>query len=85
MILVDKDIKNRINTTESLISNFNPSNLGAISYDLTIDCIITWITKHSSYDLSPGSYVYIKAKEQLSMPNDLIGRVEEKTLEWEWD
>lgn len=78
MILVDKEIRNLINATEPLISEFTEDNLGAISYDLTLDSILLGENERSSYELAPGGFVYVKAKEKLAMPNDLIGRIEEK-------
>lgn len=78
MILVDKEIRNRINGAEPLISDFNDDNLGPISYDLTLDSILLGENEISSHELEPGGFVYVKAKETLAMPNDLIGRIEEK-------
>lgn len=78
MVLVDREIRTRITANEPLISNFNEDNLGAISYDLTLESILVGDEEYSSYELSPGGFVYIKTKEHLNMPTDLIGRIEEK-------
>lgn len=78
MVLVDKEIRNRVAGNEPLISNFNEDNLGAISYDLTLEAILIGNEEFSSYELSPGSFLFIRTKEHLAMPNDLIGRIEEK-------
>lgn len=78
MVLVDKDIMSRMTGNEPLISNFNEDNLGAISYDLTLECILVGNDEFSSYELAPGGFLFIKAREHLAMPLDLIGRIEEK-------
>ena len=78
MVLVDKDIMSRMTENEPLISNFNEDNLGAISYDLTLECILVGNDEFSSYELAPGGFLFIKAREHLAMPLDLIGRIEEK-------
>lgn len=85
MILIDKNIKDRCIKANKkkdftpLIENFSMDKLGAISYDLSIDSILTGDPgEKTSYSLPPGGFVYIRAKEKLSMPSDLIGRIEEK-------
>lgn len=86
MILVDKNIKDRClknNNQQNfmpLITDFSIDKLGAISYDLSIESILTGENReeNSSFSLAPGAFVYIRTKEKLNMPNDLIGRIEEK-------
>ncbi len=82
MILVDKEIKELVNKNQLIVENFNLSNLGAVSYDLEIDKIITFADEHESerteYELCSGEYVIVKTKEKLQMPYDLLGRIDEK-------
>ena len=85
MILIDKDIKDRCIKNRNqedftpLIQNFLPDKLGAVSYDLSIESILTGEQgEKASFNLNPGAFVYIRAKEKLNMPSDLIGRIEEK-------
>lgn len=85
MILIDKDIKDRCIKNRNqedftpLIQNFLPDKLGAVSYDLSIESILTGEQGgKASFNLNPGAFVYIRAKEKLNMPSDLIGRIEEK-------
>ena len=85
MILTDIDIRNRCimlneaDDVKPLIADFNEENLGAISYDLSIDSILLGEgQEQASYSIAPGSYIYVKMCEILNMPRDLIGRIEEK-------
>lgn len=85
MILTDKDIRDRCilsgrdDAFGPLITNFSDGNLGAISYDLSIDSVlISADSEKTGYELAPGCYIYVKMWETLNMPRDLIGRIEEK-------
>jgi len=79
MILVDKDILQRAQNGELFSKEtFNPENVNAISYDLTVDCIQINDESHKQYKLAPGETVFIKSKEVLIMPDDLMGRIGEK-------
>lgn len=86
MILVDKNIKDRClaNNNQSnfvpLITDFSVDKLGAVSYDLSIESILVGEEQEekTSFSLAPGAFVYIRSREKLNMPNDLIGRIEEK-------
>lgn len=86
MILADKDIRSRCiasnnqSNFEPLIKDFADDKLGAVSYDLSVESILVGEQQEekTSFNLAPGAFVYIRAKEKLNMPNDLIGRIEEK-------
>ncbi len=76
MILVDKEIKRR--SGEIFQEGFAESNVTAISYDLHIQGIIGEEKLLDSYVLRPNEFVFIKTREKIKMPNDLMGRVGEK-------
>lgn len=81
MILVDKDIKTRIQERKELIDpkNFKESNLNGVSYDLTIDVIYDKDEQsHTIYELKPGETVFVKTEERLIIPHDILGRIAEK-------
>lgn len=74
MILVDKDIKERGN---EIITGYNENNVGAISYDLTLDYVVDH-NKDDDVVITPNSTLIIRTKEKLTMPDDLLGRIAEK-------
>lgn len=78
MILVDRNIKDLISKKELIVENYNPENLGCVSYDLTINCIIKGEEEKSEYLLKPQEFVMIKTNEELKIPENLIGRITEK-------
>lgn len=78
MILTDKDIKQRIEQGELILSGYCESNLNGVSYDLTVDSICSKEEKAASYELNPGETIFIKTKEQLSIPDTILGRIAEK-------
>lgn len=79
MILVDKEIRRRINNDELIITGYNDQNLNGVSYDLTIESIYDTESKgHDSYELAPGETVFVKTQEKLRIPNDILGRIAEK-------
>ena len=88
MILTDKDIKAYTQQGMLITENFDPDNVGSISYDLTIDKILVHdeedsfnedsIVHKDSYYLGPGEYVIIKTRELLSIPTNIIGRIADK-------
>ena len=85
MILTDNDIKSRCVSPgddinfHPLITNFSDDNLGAISYDLSIESVLLDVgNEKTGYELAPGGYIYVKMQEMLNMPQDIIGRIEEK-------
>ena len=76
MVLVDKEIKRRSN--EIFQDGYEASNVTAISYDLHIQSVIANEELADVYVLRPGEVVFIKTKEKISMPTDLMGRIGEK-------
>ena len=76
MILVDKDIKKYISNKKLIIEHENIENINSISYDITIN---TFIDKpESEYSLKPNDFVIIKTLEKISLPENVIAKVEEK-------
>lgn len=79
MILVDKNIIARIEQDNLIAENYNPNNVNCVSYDLTVDKILTNDKdKKISYMIKPNETVFVKTKEKINMPYDLIGIVTEK-------
>ena len=80
MILVDKDIKRR--KDEIFIENYNEESVQPISYDIHIEKIISQDNNDNeiSYCLESHEAVMIKCIEKISVPKDLIIRVENKNL-----
>lgn len=79
MILVDKDIKDRVSAGELIIEEYQEDNLNGISYDLTLKVVCDEQGKeHESYNLEPGEVVFIKTKEKLKIPENILGRIAEK-------
>ena len=76
MILTDKDIKER--GGRLIIEGYDEKNVTAISYDLHIQGIINEDKLEDSYVLRPGEIIFIKTREQIQMPDDLMGRIGEK-------
>lgn len=76
MMLVDKNIK-ALSANGQLISDgYNPDNVNSISYDLTLGEFLN--SNENSINLTPGEFVMIKTREELSIPTDITGRVGEK-------
>ncbi len=79
MILIDKNIKQRIDNNELIIEGYNPDNLNGISYDLTIDYICSKQSENPTvYEIAPGDVVFIKTIEKFNIPHDILGRIAEK-------
>lgn len=78
MILVDKDIKARVSNGDLIVEGYSIGNVNAISYDLTIDGVVSGQALRKEYDLAPNETVFIQSKEKLSIPNDIMGRVAER-------
>lgn len=76
MILVDKNIKARAD--EIFQEGYDESCVTAVSYDLHIQGIINNENLTNTYTLRPGEVVFIKTKEKIKMPDDLMGRIGEK-------
>lgn len=79
MILVDKNIKTLVANGTLIISGYKEENVNGVSYDLTADVIIDENSGElSEYRLQPGETVFVKSKEQLSIPVNIMGRIAEK-------
>lgn len=79
MILVDKNIKTLVANGSLIVSGYTESNVNGVSYDLTIDVIIDENGKEvKEYQLEPGETVFVRSKEQISIPTNILGRVAEK-------
>lgn len=83
MILVDKNIKELVDDGKLIISGYNEKNINSMSYDLTIDYIIKpsngdEVEEVNTHTLEPNEFVFIKTKEQIEMPENLLGRIAEK-------
>lgn len=76
MLLVDKKIKER--SSEIFLEGYDETNVTAVSYDLHIAGIIVDESLESSYQLRPNEVVFVKTKEKIKMPSDLLGRIGEK-------
>lgn len=76
MILVDKIIKER--ASEIFKEGYEESNVTSVSYDLHIESIVEDDSLSSSYSLRPSEVVFIKTKEKIRIPDDLMGRIGEK-------
>lgn len=76
MILVDKQIKEYIQK-DMLINkkNYQEENVGAISYDLTVESISTGDAEQK---IVPGEWIMIQTQEELRIPKYMIGIIEEK-------
>lgn len=82
MILVDTQIKELISKGMLIKEGYTYDNINSISYDLTIDKVL--ISKEegndevNSFSLKPGQFVYIKTKETLCIPNNILGRIAQR-------
>ena len=76
MILVDKEIKQR--GKDIVIEGYDENNVNSVSYDVTLGCIITNDAEKESYILQPGETIFVRTKEMIHMPDDLMGRIGEK-------
>ena len=61
-----------------IAENYNPENVGAVSYDLTVKNIYVENTKKISYDLEPDKTIFIGTEETLTIPENMIGIVKER-------
>ena len=70
---------------EELISPYSVSKIEAASYDLTAEGFYEWelnnkgdnavVIMHDTIILEPNQFVFIKSKEIINMPDNMIGRV----------
>ena len=73
MILRDIDVKE---LGEKLIKPYNGDRMGAVAYDLETEAIADNPGQENTQaSLKPGESVFIKTKEEITLPNDVIGRV----------
>lgn len=75
MVLIDREIRE---LGESIIENFDEKKVGPISYDVSIDEIITNNKNIETYLLKPGEAVFIKTIERIKVPEDLMIRIGQK-------
>lgn len=83
MILVDKNIKQLAENGMLILTNYNEENVNSMSYDVTIDSFVNSSMEEDldgaeEYTLKPKEYVFIKTKEEIKIPNNLVGKVVEK-------
>ena len=79
MILVDKELRSRVNGTQKLIEGYlSDDQINCVSCDLTVDKVINGNMRDDRFELLPGAVVFIKTNERINMPNDLLGIVTEK-------
>ncbi len=78
MYIVDKQIKKMCENGLLIAENYNPENVGAVSYDLTVKNIYVENTKKISYDLEPDKTIFIGTEETLTIPENMIGIVKER-------
>ena len=77
MILVDRDIKNR--QSEIFCDGcYNEADVNPVSYDLHIMGIVEQDKLVDSYTVRPNEVVFVKMKEKIHIPKDLMGRIGEK-------
>ena len=60
MVLVDKNIRELVEKDTLIVTGYKPENLGGVSYDLTIDNIITEDGEVKEYELKPQEFVMVK-------------------------
>lgn len=73
MLLVDSEIKKLGNSV--IINGFNEKNIHSISYDIFVDKIITPQGESDHYILPSLETVYIKTKEEILVPDNLMIQV----------
>ena len=79
MILVDKELRKLIENEPKLIKGLNSdSQINCVSCDLTVDKVVNADMKKGAYEILPGDVIFVRANEELNMPNDLLGIVTEK-------
>lgn len=72
MLLVDRDI---ISQGETLIEGFQENSVINIGYDLTAEKFWVSDKEHTEITLQPGESVFVQAKENIRLPNNMIGKV----------
>ena len=73
MILVDKELRERIHTEPSLITGcLSEEQIGAVSCDLTVSDIVNQKFRSGRFDLRPQAVVFVKTNEALHVHDDLL-------------
>ncbi len=78
MVLVDKEIRQRLKDDLPLIENVDNSLINCVSCDLTVKNVVNKKMNDNKYELLPGCVVFVETNESLNMHNDLLGIVTEK-------
>ncbi len=83
LFIVDKKIRTMCENGELIIENYSPENIGAISYDLTVQNILVSndaddIEPRKSFELSPHQTVFVETLETIHVPDNFVGIVTEK-------
>ena len=79
MILVDKELRKRLNDPNKLIEGYlSDSQINCVSCDLTVDKVVNETMTDGAFELYPGNVVFVKTNEKINMPDDLLGIVTEK-------
>ena len=79
VFLTDRQIDNLITTHPNALQPYDRSKLGAISYDLQIECINICDDSNErgkrveNHILKPGETVFISCTENIWLPNDYMG------------
>lgn len=76
MIYTDKEITEK--GSNIIIEGFDRENINPVSYDLTVGAIVGEDGEVKTYDLKPDEMIFIRTKEKIHMPDDLMGRIGEK-------
>lgn len=76
MILVDKNIKELSSRHLLIKTGYKESNVSSISYDLTLGNFLD--SAEPSREILPGEFLIIKTNEELSIPDNITGRIGEK-------
>lgn len=83
MFISDNQIKKMCEQHQLIIDNYDPENVGVISYDLTLESIIAADEKgenseYKSYELYPQQTVFVSTLETICVPDEYVGIVTEK-------
>lgn len=81
MILTDRQISELVENGKLIVEGYDPDNLGAVSYDLTVECFVRAEGAQESIyecELNPGEAIFFQTREMLEMPEDLLGRIAQK-------
>jgi deoxycytidine triphosphate deaminase len=76
MTLVDREIKEQHD--DLILEGYDEKNVNPTSYDLTVGSIILERGENDSFVLPQETTIFIKTKEKIHIPNDLLGHIGEK-------